>query len=142
MATDLKLISDQHFAVLPRPQQCPRLLQIRFIERLGSAAHATPTTGGLETNLKVSCCWDPVSVPRTTLCKTREPAFAKVPESRSMLCGMKLSISTWGIAAAICCAVSWAVDQIVLKNSFPLLIAGFPVGSVVLSVTGRLRISN
>ena len=49
MATDLKLISDLHFAVLPRPQQCPRLLQIRFIERLGSAAHATPTTGGLET---------------------------------------------------------------------------------------------
>ena len=49
MATDLKLISDLHFAVLPRPQQCPRLLQIRFIERLGSAAHATPTTGGLKT---------------------------------------------------------------------------------------------
>src|SRR5580700_11111621 len=49
MATDLKLISDLQFAVLPRPQQCPRLLQIRFIERLGSAAHATPTTGGLET---------------------------------------------------------------------------------------------
>ena len=49
MATDLKLISDLHFAVLPRPQQCPRLLQIRFIERLGSAAHATPTTGGLQT---------------------------------------------------------------------------------------------
>ena len=49
MATDLKLISDLHFAVLLRPQHCPRLLQIRFIERLGSAAHATPTTGGLET---------------------------------------------------------------------------------------------
>jgi hypothetical protein len=46
MATDLKLISDLHFAVLPRPQQRPRLLQIRFIERLGSAAHATPATGG------------------------------------------------------------------------------------------------
>jgi hypothetical protein len=49
MATDLKLISDLHFAVLLRSQQCPRLLQIRFIERLASAAHATPTTGGLET---------------------------------------------------------------------------------------------
>jgi hypothetical protein len=34
MAADLKLISDLHFAVLPRPQQCPRLLQIRLIERL------------------------------------------------------------------------------------------------------------
>src|ERR1700693_247671 len=49
MATDLKLISDLHFAVLPRPQQRPRLLQIRFIERLGAAAHATPTPGGIET---------------------------------------------------------------------------------------------
>lgn len=47
MANDLKLVNDLHFAVLPRPQQCPRLLQIRFIERLGAAAHATPTTSGL-----------------------------------------------------------------------------------------------
>ena len=51
MATDLKLISDLHFAVLPRPQQCPRLLQIRFIERLGSAAHATSATGSFETSV-------------------------------------------------------------------------------------------
>ena len=49
MATDLKLISDLHFAVLARPQQCPRLLQTRFIKRLGSAAHVTPATSGLET---------------------------------------------------------------------------------------------
>ena len=55
MATDLKHIGDLHLAVLPRPQQCPRLLQIHFIERLGSAAHATPTTGGLET------CVDPLT---------------------------------------------------------------------------------
>jgi hypothetical protein len=36
LTSDLKLISDPHFAVLLRPQQCPRLLQIRFIERIGA----------------------------------------------------------------------------------------------------------
>ena len=38
MATDLKLIGDLYFAVLPRPWQCPRFLQIRFTERPGAAA--------------------------------------------------------------------------------------------------------
>jgi hypothetical protein len=48
MATDLKLFGDLDFGVIAGTQQCARLLQIAFVQRLGPAANSSPPASGLE----------------------------------------------------------------------------------------------
>jgi hypothetical protein len=48
MAANLKLLGDLNFGVIAGTQQRTRLLQIAFVQRLGSAADSSPPTCGFE----------------------------------------------------------------------------------------------